>query len=171
MKKILFICLMAFSLCSCNNEKERVVYDYVSYLTKGEDFTITEISQYSTITNYEDYKAELEKTVRKCGEDIELYKPMLTSSLYRQKLIPTKLGKENIENIISKIETYVDMQANAKVKLLITNKDNFTPKYTYHCEYKSKGLDNSIWVLLEYDDLENEYKVHALTAGVFNMKP
>lgn len=174
MKKILFICLMAFSLCSCNTETKKMesaVYDYVSYLTNGDDFTITEIRPSSTITNYEDYKAELEETIKKCSERIEHYKDLLTKSLYAQSFISTKMGEETIDYITNIIETYVEIQANAEVKLSLTNKDNFTPKYTYHCEYKSKGMKNSIWVLLEYVDYEDEYRVHLLTAGFFNMEP
>lgn len=177
MKKILFICLIAFSLCSCNTEKKKMesaVIDYVSYLTYGGDFTITDLDYYEhlTITNYEDYKTELEETIKECDERIESYKEHLTYSLYSQSFFPTKMGQENIDLTTSEMETYMKIRARAKTELsLTTNKDNFTPKYTYHCEYKFKGMKNSIWVLLEYDDYKNEYKVHLLTGGYFNMEP
>ena len=176
MKKFILMCLMVFMVCSCNttkNKMETAVIDYVSYLTEGGDFTITEMRycEHSTITNYEEYKTKLKEVIKDCEDEIEELKVPLSYSLYAHSFAYTRQGEENVNKIADMIKTKIDIQAKAEVELSLSSAETFTPKYTYHCEYKHKGKENSIWLLLDYDKYEDKYKVHLMTNGWFNMEP
>ena len=176
MKRFIIFCLIAFMVCSCDttkNKMETAVIDYVSYLTEGGDFTITDMDYYehSTITNYEEYKTELKEVINDCEEEIEKLKEPLSYSLYAHSLIYTKQGEETVNKIANMIKTITDIKTKAEIELSLSSAETFTPKYTYHCEYKHKGRKNSIWLLLEYVEYEDKYKVHLMTNGYFNMEP
>jgi hypothetical protein len=168
---------MAFMVCSCDTtkaKKEKAVTDYVSSFMKGEDYQVIEITEYKPITTYEEYINEINDKLKECNERLERYSSwdILNGNLY---ILEELEGVPHIESATystKRIATLLHIRSDIEMAIsLSTNKEYFTPKYVVNCEYKYKGMENSIWLLLEYVEYEDKYKVHLMTNGWFNMEP
>ena len=177
MKKFFILCLMAFMVCSCDTtkaRKEKAVTDYVSFFMEGEDFQIIKITEYKPIITYEEYINELNDKLKECNERLERYSSweILNGNLY---LLEELEGVPHIESATYStkiIATLLHIRSDIEMAISFsTNKEYFTPKYVVNCEYKYKGMENSIWLLLEYEEYFDKYKIDIMTSAYLFIKP
>lgn len=164
MKKFIVFILICFTFVSCDYKAKETITNYVSFLTDGGDFTITKIEHLGTITDDEGLKNELTDLIEWCDKQVEWRKDLVSKSY-------SYCGKfsELDYKLLKEIETHLDKSAEAEVRLQCEH--YYKPLYRYCCEYTYKGLDNTIYLLLEDDVVDDKYNVKMMTEFFFNLKP